>query len=167
MKKVVSILICVFILAMAALPVFATETNEDSAVANENVVEVGEAAVENAEEALDIGEETENTEAAEVEAVEAAVKAGEVAENAESTSQESREESSGTAKIYTSAALIGAAAVAGALAMGWAITKASDGISRQPEAAGNIRTNTMLGLVFIETAIIYALIVAILIIFVL
>ena len=37
----------------------------------------------------------------------------------------------------------------------------------QPEAADKIRAGMMLGLVFIETAIIYALIVAILIIFVL
>ena len=55
----------------------------------------------------------------------------------------------------------------GAFAMGMAISKASEGISRQPEAAGEIRSSMMLGLVFIETAIIYALIVAILIIFVL
>ncbi|MDD7434550.1 MAG: ATP synthase F0 subunit C [Peptoniphilaceae bacterium] len=40
-------------------------------------------------------------------------------------------------------------------------------MARQPEATGDIRTNLMLGLVFVETAIIYALIVAILIIFVL
>ena len=40
-------------------------------------------------------------------------------------------------------------------------------IARQPEAEGKIRTTLMLGLVFVETAIIYALIVAILIIFVL
>ena len=45
--------------------------------------------------------------------------------------------------------------------------KTAEGISRQPEAEGRIRTAMMLGLVFIETAIIYALIVAILIIFVL
>ena len=51
--------------------------------------------------------------------------------------------------------------------MGLAISKAVDGIARQPEADGKIRTSLMLGLVFIETAIIYALIVAILIIFVL
>ena len=37
----------------------------------------------------------------------------------------------------------------------------------QPEATGQIRTSMMMGLVFIETVIIYALIVAILIIFVL
>ena len=51
--------------------------------------------------------------------------------------------------------------------MGIAVAKSADSISRQPEAEGKIRTTLMLGLVFIETAIIYALIVAILIIFVL
>ena len=56
---------------------------------------------------------------------------------------------------------------AGAVAMALAISKSADGIARQPEAEGKIRTTLMLGLVFIETAIIYALIVAILIIFVL
>ena len=43
----------------------------------------------------------------------------------------------------------------------------SEGISRQPEASSKISSGLMLGLVFIETAIIYALIVAILVIFVL
>ena len=51
--------------------------------------------------------------------------------------------------------------------MGIAVAKANEGIARQPEAEGKIRTTMMLGLVFIETAVIYALIVAILIIFVL
>ena len=54
-----------------------------------------------------------------------------------------------------------------ALGMGMAISKSAEGISRQPEAEGKIRTTLMLGLVFIETAIIYALLVVILIIFVL
>ena len=54
-----------------------------------------------------------------------------------------------------------------AMAAGLAIAKGAEGTSRQPEAEGKIRTQLMLGLVFIETAIIYALIVAILIIFVL
>lgn len=54
----------------------------------------------------------------------------------------------------------------GALGMGIATGKASEGISRQPEAEGKIRTTFMLGLVFIETAIIYALLTVILIIFV-
>ena len=72
-----------------------------------------------------------------------------------------------TAKAWSAGILIAVAAGAGAVAMSLAISKGSEGIARQPEAAGDIRTNTMLGLVFIETAIIYALIVAILVIFVL
>ncbi len=70
-------------------------------------------------------------------------------------------------KAMAAAICVGFAAAAGAIGMGWAISKASEGISRQPEAEGKIRTTLMLGLVFIETAIIYALIVGILIIFVL
>ncbi len=69
-------------------------------------------------------------------------------------------------KAMAAAIVVGIAAAAGAIGMGMAISKSVEGISRQPEAAGNIRTSLMLGLVFIETAIIYALIVAILIIFV-
>lgn len=72
-----------------------------------------------------------------------------------------------SAKAYAAAIVIGLSAAAGAIAMGMTIAKSSEGISRQPEAAGSIRTSMMLGLVFIETAIIYALIIAILIIFVL
>ena len=70
-------------------------------------------------------------------------------------------------KAMAAAIAIGLAATAGAVAMGIAITKAVDGISRQPEADGKIRTTLMLGLVFIETVVIYALIVSILVIFVL
>ena len=70
-------------------------------------------------------------------------------------------------KAIAASIAIGLAAAAGAIAMGIAIAKSSEGIARQPEAAEKIRTSLMLGLVFIETAIIYALIVAILIVFVL
>jgi len=70
-------------------------------------------------------------------------------------------------KSLASALAIGVAAVGGALAMGLATGKAAESISRQPEADGKIRTTLMLGLVFIETAIIYALLAVILIIFVL
>ena len=69
-------------------------------------------------------------------------------------------------KALAAAIAVGLAAAAGAIGMGLAIAKSAEGISRQPEAEGSIRTTLMLGLVFIETAIIYALIVAILIIFV-
>ena len=70
-------------------------------------------------------------------------------------------------KAWAAALAVGLAAAGGALGMGMAVSKTAEGISRQPEAEGRIRTAMMLGLVFIETAIIYALIVAILIIFVL
>lgn len=71
------------------------------------------------------------------------------------------------AKATAAAIVVAVVATAGAIGMAWAITKSTDGIARQPEAEGKIRTTMMLGLVFIETAIIYALVVAILIIFVL
>lgn len=70
-------------------------------------------------------------------------------------------------KAMSAGIAIAVVAAVGALSMGLAIMKSVDGISRQPEASDNIRTSLMLGLVFVETAIIYALIVAILIIFVL
>ena len=70
-------------------------------------------------------------------------------------------------KAMAAAIAIGAVATAGAVGMAVAIAKSVESIARQPEAEGKIRTTLMLGLVFIETAIIYALIVAILIIFVL
>ena len=70
-------------------------------------------------------------------------------------------------KAWAAAVCVGLPAAMGTIGMAWAISKSSEGISRQPEADGKIRTSLMLGLVFIETAIIYALIIAILIIFVL
>lgn len=91
------------------------------------------------------------------------------AEDAAVTETETATEESGATgnKAVAAALCVGLAAASGAVAMGWAIAKSAEGISRQPEAEGKIRTSLMLGLVFIETAIIYALIVAILIIFVL
>ena len=55
-------------------------------------------------------------------------------------------------------------AAAAAIGMGMAISKAMEAIGRQPEAEKKIRTTLILGLVFIETAIIYALVIAILIV---
>ncbi len=79
------------------------------------------------------------------------------------------EEAGGTIgmKALAAGAAVGIAAAGGAVAMGMATAKSTESISRQPEAEGKIRTTLMLGLVFIETAIIYALLVVILIIFVL
>ncbi len=79
---------------------------------------------------------------------------------------EDEENATGT-KAIAAAVVVGIAAFAGALSMGIAIAKSVEGIARQPEAEGKIRTTLMMGLVFIETAIIYALVIAILVIFVL
>lgn len=80
---------------------------------------------------------------------------------------ETAADSSAGMKALAAAITVGLAAAAGAIGMGMAIAKSVEGISRQPEAEGKIRTSLMLGLVFVETAIIYALIIAVLIIFVL
>ena len=86
---------------------------------------------------------------------------------AAAASDESESAGGSTVKAVAAGAVITAACVAGAISMAHTIAKANEGISRQPESADKIRASLMLGLVFIETAIIYALIVAILIIFVL
>lgn len=70
-------------------------------------------------------------------------------------------------KAIAAGIAVGIAAAGGAVAMGLATAKSAESIARQPEAEGKVRTTMMLGLVFIETAIIYALLVVILIIFVL
>lgn len=80
--------------------------------------------------------------------------------------QTSDNDSTGS-KAIAAGICVGIAACGAGIGMGLTTAKSSEGISRQPEAADKIRTNMMLGLVFIETAIIYALVVAILIIFVL
>ncbi|MGI6106566.1 MAG: ATP synthase F0 subunit C [Lachnospiraceae bacterium] len=83
------------------------------------------------------------------------------------TVEETEEDSSTGTKAVSAAIAIAVASGVGAAAMGVSISKSAESTARQPEAGGQIRTSLMLGLVFIETAIIYALIVAILIIFVL
>ena len=76
-------------------------------------------------------------------------------------------DNSSSSKAWAAGIAVGIAAAVGAISMGIAVSKSSESIARQPEAAGKINSAMMMGLVFIETAIIYALIVAILIIFVL
>ena len=89
-----------------------------------------------------------------------------VQETAVSTEETVEENATGN-KAQAAGLAIGLAAAGGALAMGLAVRKSAEGIARQPEAESKIRTTLMLGLVFIETAIIYALLVVILIIFIL
>lgn len=80
---------------------------------------------------------------------------------------ETQEDSTIGSKAIAAGIAVGLAAAGGAVAMGIATAKSTESIARQPEAEGKVRTTLMLGLVFIETAIIYALLVVILIIFVL
>ncbi|MBQ1503777.1 MAG: ATP synthase F0 subunit C [Oscillospiraceae bacterium] len=54
-----------------------------------------------------------------------------------------------------------------AVSMSLATKKAVESIARQPEAAGKINSSLMFGLIMMETTAVYALLVAILIIFVL
>ena len=70
-------------------------------------------------------------------------------------------------KGIAAAIAIAIPAALGALGMGIATAKSTECISRQPEASGKIQGLWMLGMVFIETLVIYALVVTILIVFVL
>ena len=70
-------------------------------------------------------------------------------------------------KAWPAAIVVAVVAAFGAAGMAVAIAKATSSMARQPEAADKINSAMMLGLVFIETLAIYALIVAILIVFVL
>ena len=80
---------------------------------------------------------------------------------------ETQEDNTIGLKAIAAGIAVGIAAAGGAVGMGMATAKSTESIARQPEAEGKVRTTLMLGLVFIETAIIYALLVVILIIFVL
>ena len=66
-------------------------------------------------------------------------------------------------------AAAGAALVCGVAAIGMSLAtkKAVESIARQPEAAGKINSSLMFGLIMMETTAVYALLVAILIIFIL
>jgi F-type H+-transporting ATPase subunit c len=67
---------------------------------------------------------------------------------------------------YASSVLaLAIAVVACALAQGNAISKALEGIARQPEAAGRIQPMLLVGLGFIESLTIYVLVVALILIF--
>lgn len=89
------------------------------------------------------------------------------APDASEPAAQTQEDNTIGAKAIAAGIAVGVAAAGGAVAMGIATAKSTESIARQPEAEGKVRTTLMLGLVFIETAIIYALLVVILIIFVL
>src|SRR5260221_649974 len=67
--------------------------------------------------------------------------------------------SSSLAPAAAAALALGIAAFGGAIGQGIATGKAVEGISRQPEAADNIRGALLLGLALMEALTIYALLV--------
>ena len=69
------------------------------------------------------------------------------------------------AKAIGAALCMGIGAIGPAMGEGNAVGKALEGIARQPEAAGNLRTNMILGCAITETTGIYSLVVALLILF--
>ncbi|MBI5367179.1 MAG: ATP synthase F0 subunit C [Planctomycetes bacterium] len=52
------------------------------------------------------------------------------------------------------------AALAGAFGQSRAVSSALEGMARQPEAAGQIQTAMIIGLAFIESLVIYVLVIA-------
>lgn len=70
-----------------------------------------------------------------------------------------------TASVVVAGFGIGIATIGTGIGQGMAVNGAMQGISRQPEAAGTIGTNLIIGLAFIESLAIYALVVALLLLF--
>lgn len=69
--------------------------------------------------------------------------------------------------MYLSAGLaIGLAALGTAIGMGYAVRGTQEGIARNPTAGGRLQTVMLIGLAFMETLALYALLVAIMILFV-
>ncbi|NVO25678.1 F0F1 ATP synthase subunit C [Donghicola sp. C2-DW-16] len=67
--------------------------------------------------------------------------------------------------IISAALAVGFGAIGPALAEGRAVAAAMEAIARQPEAAGTLSRTLFVGLAMIETTAIYALVVALLVLF--
>lgn len=70
-----------------------------------------------------------------------------------------------TASVSVAALVVGIGTLGPGVAQGIAVNGAMQGIARQPEASGTIGTNLIIGLAFIESLTIYALVVALLLLF--
>jgi F-type H+-transporting ATPase subunit c len=83
---------------------------------------------------------------------------------AEGTAQDSGSIEGRGMQFLAAALAIGAAASVGAIAQSKAASTALEGIARNPNASGKIFTPMILGLALIESLVIYALIIAFMII---
>ena len=70
------------------------------------------------------------------------------------------------AKAIGAGLCMGIGAIGPAIGEGNAVGKALEGMARQPEAAGNLRTNMILGCAITESTGIYSLVIALLLLFV-
>jgi F-type H+-transporting ATPase subunit c len=71
-----------------------------------------------------------------------------------------------TALAYFGAGLsIGLAAFGTGIGMGFMVGKTVEGIARQPEASGLLRTTMIIGIAFIEALALYALVISFLLTF--
>jgi F-type H+-transporting ATPase subunit c len=71
-----------------------------------------------------------------------------------------------SAKAYATALGMGIAAGLCGLAQGMGVKGACEGIARNPEAAGQLSTTLILGLAFIESLAIYALVINLILLFI-
>ena len=69
------------------------------------------------------------------------------------------------AKAIGAGLCMGIGAIGPAIGEGNAVGKALEGMARQPEASGDLRTNMILGCAITETTGIYSLVVALLLLF--
>jgi F-type H+-transporting ATPase subunit c len=67
--------------------------------------------------------------------------------------------------LVTAGFALGLAAFGAALAQGNATAKAAEGIARQPEAGGRIQTLLIIGLAFMESLVLYVLLISMLALF--
>ena len=70
------------------------------------------------------------------------------------------------ARALGAALCMGLGAIGPAIGEGNAVSKALEGMARQPEAAGTLRTNMILGCAITETTGIYSLVISLLLLFV-
>jgi F-type H+-transporting ATPase subunit c len=69
-----------------------------------------------------------------------------------------------TSALLAAAIAIGLGTIGTGLGQGNAVSKAMEAIGRNPEAAGTIRTTMLIGLAFIESLCIYALVISLMLI---
>ncbi len=70
-----------------------------------------------------------------------------------------------TASVIIAGATIGIGTLSTGIGQGLSVSSAMNSIARQPEASGTIGTNLIIGLAFIESLAIYALVIALLLLF--